>query len=359
MWRWITRQFARVFASIPYLPALLRLPAEDRVASTWLEGTFNQPRIRGLFGRTRHRKLDYRLYLPTRRGAATRIPLLVMLHGCTQDAAAFAAGTRMNSFAEKSCFAVLYPQQSRKSNYWRCWNWFEAQPIAGEGEAALITCALTDLLKKFPIDRSRVFVAGMSAGGAMAALLAARHGRYFAACAIHSGVMYGAATSAAQALSVLRKGSSISPAESARLLGEALGGRMVFVPTIVIHGSDDEAVNPINGTQIVEQLCAVAEELSPAESCVGGESVTVQSAGGHRYSQRDFTQGGRTMVRSIVVEGLGHAWSGGDPRYEFHEAGGPDASQLIAEFVLNHRRVAADSGNPESRSAPARRVSAG
>ncbi len=352
MWHRITRRLARLFGSIPYLPALLRLPADARAARMWLEGTYHQPRSRGLIGRTRHRKLDYRLFLPTRRTAAMRVPLLVMLHGCTQDAEAFAAGTRMNSIGEASCFAVFYPQQSRKWNYWRCWNWFEAPSVAGGGEAALIVCAVTDLMKKYPIDRSRVFVAGMSAGAAMAGLMAARHGRLFAACGIHSGVMYGAATSAAQALGVLSKGASISPAESARLLSLALDGDLVIVPTIVIHGSEDEAVNPVNATQIVEQLCAVAEVLSPEEMCVASEPEWVQCAGGHRYSRRDYTQGNRILARCIIVEGLGHAWSGGDAQYEFNAAGGPDASRLIAEFVLNHRREGADFGNLDSELRP-------
>jgi poly(hydroxyalkanoate) depolymerase family esterase len=325
----------------------MRLLSADPVGSVWLEGTFHEPRTRGFLGLPRHRELAYRLFLPTRSELTTRVPLLVMLHGCTQDAQVFAAGTRMNSVAESACFAVLYPEQSRKANYARCWNWFDAAAMAGKGEAALIVDTVREVLNKYPIDPTRIFVAGMSAGGAMAALLAARYGPLFAACGIHSGVMFGAAANAVQALTALRRGAHSAPAESAQLLIRELGGALVFVPTIVIQGSADAAVNPLNSAQIVEHLCAVADKLAPYEPALSPATERIKNSGGRSFRQRDFRRGNQVLVRSIVVEELGHAWSGGDGLYEYHDDAGPNASQLIAEFVLKYRRLAPETGDPD------------
>jgi poly(hydroxyalkanoate) depolymerase family esterase len=330
----------------------MRLLSADPIGSAWLEGTVREPRGRGLLGRLRHRELAYRLFLPTRSVHTTQVPLLVMLHGCTQDAQTFAAGTRMNSIAESDCFAVLYPQQSRKANYLRCWNWFEPETVAGNGEAALIIDTVKEVLNKHPIDPTRIFVAGMSAGGAMAALLAARYGRLFAACAIHSGVMFRAATNATQALTAMRRGAHFAPAESAQLLLHELGGALAFVPTLVIQGGADATVNPLNSTQIVEQLCALADKLSPDEPALSPTAERLMDSGGRSLRQRDYKRGNEVLVRSIVIEELGHAWSGGDSLYEYHDGDGPDASQLIAEFVLKYRRVSPETGDANALRAP-------
>lgn len=171
----------------------------------------------------------------------------------------------------------------------------------------------------------------------MAALLAARFGRLFAASGVHSGVMYRAATNAIQALDVLRRGAHCAPAESAHQLVSELGQSLVFVPTIVIHGSVDTVVNPLNATQIVEQLCALANQLSPHSPPLEPDKERMIDRDGRTYRQRDFQRGGRVLVRSLLVEDLGHAWSGGDATYKFNDAEGPDASHLIAEFVLQFR----------------------
>ncbi len=151
-----------------------------------------------MFGLPVHAHLGYRLYLPSGSSGTDSLPLIVMLHGCRQNALSFAEGTHMNTLAEEGRFAVLYPEQSKRANPLHCWNWFESASLAGQGEAALLARLIDQVAERRPIDPRRVHVVGMSAGGAMACILAVRHSRLFAACAIHSGLMYGAAHSPAK-----------------------------------------------------------------------------------------------------------------------------------------------------------------
>jgi len=308
-------------------------------ASRFLEGRFKDPQGTAHFGLLRrHIELGYRLYLPSGSSPRDSLPLLVMLHGCTQDPLSFAAGARMNALAEESRCAVLYPEQSRRSNPQRCWNWFEPASLEGQGEAALIARLIEQVTVRRPIDPRRVYVIGMSAGGAMACILAVRHSRLFAACAIHSGLMYGAANSPLQAIEAMRSGPSPAAIEEARRLVHKADQAAVTVPTLVIHGDHDTRVNPVNADRIIEQLKARAQILNPiAEAMLASKERRIDSAG-RSYRQQDYTQQGRLVLRKVVVEGLGHAWSGGDARYEFNDTQGPDASRLILEFVMQFER---------------------
>jgi len=283
------------------------------------------------------RNLQYRLYLPSSIAKSERLPLVLMLHGCSQTVAEFAEGTRMNGVAEDRHCAVLYPEQPRKSNPLRCWNWFAPEVLAGEGEAALLVQAVHHIMEHYPIDPARVYVAGFSAGGAMAAVLCATHGDLFAACAIHSGVMFHAATTSLKAVQVMRRGASASPTLIADMIaGERSPGTRV-VPTLVIHGCDDKTVNPLNAEQFVEQMRLLAEGLDPQTApATLGQEKWIES-GGRQYRQQDLRQDGALLVRSILIDGLGHAWSGGDARHKFFDAVGPDTSLLIIEFLLPNR----------------------
>jgi poly(hydroxyalkanoate) depolymerase family esterase len=282
--------------------------------------------------------LGYRLYLPSGSSRRDSLPLLVMLHGCAQDASSFAEGTRMNSLADASRCAVLYPEQSKRSNPLRCWNWFESASLAGQGEAALLARLIEQVTARRPIDPKRVYVAGMSAGGAMACILALRHSRLFAACAIHSGIMCGAASSLLQAIEAMRSGPSAAGILHARQLMSEAGESGSLVPALVIHGDSDTTVNPVNAVAIVEQFRARALFIDPAAGAMPPSDERRIGSASRAYRQQDYVRRGQLALRRILVEGLGHAWSGGDPRHEFNDADGPDASRLILDFVMQYER---------------------
>jgi poly(hydroxyalkanoate) depolymerase family esterase len=308
---------------------------EDQMRAQWIEGCFGATGGDPAGNRGR-RGLGYRLYLPPvpRDG---RLALLVMLHGCKQNALIFAEGTRMNCLADAHGFGVLYPEQSSAVNPLRCWNWFDRATLEGDGEAGLIARLVDYIATRHPIDRARLWVAGMSAGAAMARILAVRHAALFAACAVHSGVMYRGAHSAIHALATLRSGSRSSP-EAALLPKYVSERRAPFVPTLVIHGDRDTVVNPVNAQQIVEQARLLAvRERSGGESLAGPHERRI-SGDGRSYMQRDYSRTGAVLIREIVVEGLAHAWSGGDARHPHNDAAGPSATQLIWDFVSQHRR---------------------
>ena len=312
-----------------------RVTTDVPARGEWLAGVYQEPRSSSFS--LGQRSLHYRLYLPSSIGKEDRLPLLMMLHGCSQTAVEFAEGTRMNAVAEGRRCAVLYPEQSRKSNSLRCWNWFAPEVLAGKGEAALLAHSVQDIMERYPIDPARVYVAGLSAGGAMAAVLCSTHGRLFAACAIHSGVMFQAAATSLQAVQVMHRGTTASLDQ---IVERIAGGRdpgTRLVPTLIVHGADDKIVNPLNAEQIVEQTRLLAAGLDPeSEPATPGKDQWFEE-GGRRYRRNDLKRGATLLVRSILIDGLGHAWSGGDASHKFFDPLGPDASQLIMEFLLSCR----------------------
>ncbi len=340
--RWFKRGARGDLPEIPGMPGTPDLPATAAARtlgpSRFLVATFRYSHAPALFRRSAHAELAYRLYLPSGSSRRNGLPLIVMLHGCKQDPVIFAAGTRMNTLAELSRCAVLYPQQNEHANALRCWNWFEAASIAGQGEAALLARLIEHVAKRRPIDPRRVFVVGMSAGGAMASVLAERHSRLFAACAIHSGIMCGVASTAIQALGVMRSGASAASIAKARRLMHEAPDAGVTVPTLVIHGDQDKIVNPVNADQLVEQLKERAEFIEPKAGELAASAERRRAGAGHAYREQDFLLAGRMVLRKVIVEGLGHAWSGGDSRYEFNDEAGPEASGMILDFLMRHQR---------------------
>jgi len=311
--------------------ALLSRVLSQRRLPIWIEGVHRRRRRLARPAVA----LRYRLYVPAA-GAQAPLPLLVMLHGCNQDAATFAAGTRMNQLAERRGFAVLYPEQSNRLNTLRCWNWFRVRGEPNESESELIAEMIENVCAEHAIEPRRIYVAGMSAGAAMARVLTARHGALFAACGLHSGVMYGAATSVAQVASTMKHGSAASPEATARALAAAFPGEGV-VPTIAIHGTADKVVNPLNHAQLTQQLLAFAD-LGNDRASESRHIENIERIGGRVCTVREYERGGRLYLRSCLIEGLGHAWSGGDAEYPFNDEAGPCASELIWDFVSQHRR---------------------
>lgn len=269
------------------------------------------------FANTADRR-DYKLFLPARPGTAalSPMPLVVMLHGCTQNPDDFAAGTRMNQLAEAQGFAVLYPWQSAKANPQACWNWFKhSHQTAGRGEPALIAGMVRQVAAGHVIDPKRIYVAGLSAGGAMAAIVGETHPEIFAAVGVHSGLAAGAAKDLPSALSAMKNG-----APGAHGAGS---GR----PTIVFHGDADTTVNAANARAVVA-------------SSVGGAAAArgeVSSVAGRRTTHKEIFKAadGRVLAEMWLVNGAPHAWSGGGPG-SYTDPTGPDASAEMLRFFLAH-----------------------
>ncbi|MDP4005738.1 PHB depolymerase family esterase [Methylobacterium sp. NEAU K] len=264
----------------------------------------------------------YKVYVPSGH-TGQRLPVIVMLHGCTQNPDDFAAGTRMNALAEEQTFLVAYPEQSQSANMQRCWNWYAAGDQARDGgEPALIAGIARAVVAEFSADPDRVYAAGLSAGGAAAAILAATHPDLFAAVGVHSGLACGSARDVATAFAAM-KGQ-----------GGATGRNPQPVPTIVFHGDGDRTVHPANGDQVIAQAMAVSDL---AETVSGGTSP-----GGVAYTRTlrsDAT--GRALLEQWVLHGVGHAWSGGSPDGSYTEPRGPDASREMVRFFLAHARTSA------------------
>ena len=266
-------------------------------------------------------------------------PLVVMLHGCTQTAADLARSTKMNAVADRHGFVVAYPQQSGQHNSQGCWNWFlpsHQQRAAGEPAViAGIAQAVAASGSGFEVDPERVFLAGMSAGGAMAAILASTYPDLFSGLAVHSGIPYGAATSQEAAFQVMARGARDGNGHVDALA--AMGERARRIPTIVIHGTSDSIVSPVNGRRLVEQWLG-ANTLSPHEPLDGrlsrpAQVVQERVTGGHAYTRSRWSDGqGRAAVEYVEVAGLGHAWSGGAAGAAWSDARGPDAGEAIWRF---------------------------
>jgi poly(hydroxyalkanoate) depolymerase family esterase len=260
-----------------------------------------------------------------------------MLHGCTQSPDDFAAGTRMNALAEEHGCLVAYPAQPAAANPSRCWNWFSPDDQQrGRGEPSLIAGITRQIIRDHPVDPGRVYVAGLSAGGAAAAILGATYPDLYAAIGVHSGLACGAASDLPSALTAMRQG-GISAEQRAGDVSATGGGARV-VPTIVLHGDQDITVHPRNGDEVIAQAKASAIELR----------ATVQRGqvpGGHAYSRTLYADpAGGALLEQWTIHGAGHAWSGGSPAGSYTDPRGPNAAQEMLRFFLEHPHPAA--GHP-------------
>ena len=262
----------------------------------------------------------YRLYRPPDLQSGERLPLLVMLHGCGQDAAGFAQSTRMNALARRERFLVLYPEQDRMASAQRCWNWFDTRSGRAHGEVALILAAIDQVCLLQPVDRACVALAGLSAGASMAALIASHHPARFKAVVMHSGIAPGAADSTATALAAMRGRRLPAP------WSPAPGQLLPLPPLLVIQGGRDAVVAASNGA-------AAAGVWALAGGAAAGTPRSQQRGQRHPMQVTDFKHRGRTAVTLVHVDQLGHAWSGGAPNQPYSDAQGPDASRLVWSFV--------------------------
>jgi poly(hydroxyalkanoate) depolymerase family esterase len=281
---------------------------ESEDVEQWIKGSFaHQGRV-----------IDYMLFVPatTAEQLATPRPLVVMLHGCTQNAADFAAGTRMNEQARERGAIVLYPEQAQRANGQKCWNWFKTQhQQRGRGEPALLAALTQHIAAQQHADQHRVYVAGLSAGGAMADVLGHCYPDIYAAVGVHSGLPHGAAHDMISALSAMRTGTpAVGPGAAAPLR-----------PTIVFHGDADTTVHENNGLAILA-------------GAAPGPAIKGQSLSGCGFTRTLYpASAGRKDAEYWCLHAAGHAWSGGSAQGSYTQPNGIDASHEMLRFFLSHR----------------------
>jgi poly(hydroxyalkanoate) depolymerase family esterase len=271
---------------------------------------------------------SYKLYIPSRY-CGEPVPLVVMLHGCTQSPDDFAAGTRMNDLAEERVFLVAYPEQPASANAQKCWNWFNPEDqTRGRGEPALIAGITRQIMHNYAIDPARVYVAGLSAGGAAAAIMGAAYPDLYAAVGVHSGLACGVANDLPSAFAAMLQGGaprSRFGVHSATTTSDQL------VPTIVFHADRDPIVHPTNGDHVMAQAAALAGSYLRTSIERG------QVPGGHGYNRTVYADAtGSPVLEQWVIHGGGHAWSGGSPDGSYTDPQGPDASREMLRFFLDH-----------------------
>ena len=274
--------------------------------------------------------LQYKLYSPPVNDIQPR-PLIVMLHGCTQSSDDFAAGTGMNIIARTQGLYVLYPEQSQRANSSRCWNWFQRQDQQrDQGEPAFIASITQAVMRQHNIDPLRVYIAGLSAGGAMAAIVADAFPEIFAAVGVHSGLRRGAASSVIDALTVMRTGNVAHTRAALRMHAS--------VPTIVFHGDNDQTVHPRHGQHVITAvLTSDGAKLWQTKSANNPRIESGTSVKGRRYTRTSYDDAsGRPMVEHWLVHGAGHAWSGGSENGSYTDTKGPDASDEMIRFFMRH-----------------------
>jgi poly(hydroxyalkanoate) depolymerase family esterase len=308
------KQYAAPSANAyPNTNAAATAAASTAAAETFTEGEFVRLA-------QRHR---YKLFTPSHGALSQPLPLVVMLHGCTQDPDDFALGTGMNDAARgqdgTQGFYVLYPSQPRNVNAQGCWNWFErAHQRRGHGEPAWIAELTQEVIRTHDIDPQRVYIAGLSAGGAMAAVVAAAYPDVFAAVGVHSGLPVGAASNLTQALTAMKRGSSNAGAHPA-----------ITTPTIIFHGDQDRTVHSVNAQALV--AAATAKSDCNVNTEIG------ESAAGKKFTRSIYANSARVQAEHWQLHGAGHAWSGGSAKGSYTDPRGVNATQEMLRFFRLHR----------------------
>ncbi|GAA0229463.1 alpha/beta hydrolase family esterase [Haladaptatus pallidirubidus] len=313
------------------------------VATAGILGSAGTATAEGSYTNHYYSGFDYWKYVPDSAGAGS--PLVVMLHGCTQDADQFRVETGMNEVADEEGFVVIYPDQYNARNSEQCWNWFyDANTVRGNGEAAVIAGMTQETIDAHTLDSERVYVAGLSAGGAMVPNLLAEYADIYSAGGIHSALEYDAADSATEATIAMEEGGP-NPEEKGVDAYDAMEyyGITSLRPTIVFHGTADETVAPINGDQATVQAIQTNDLASDGADDdnvdTTADSVTNGQSDSFSYTVSDYRDdSGNNLVEYWEVDGMGHAWSGGTAGGEYTAPGGPEANRRMWDFFIQHAR---------------------
>ncbi len=311
-------------------------PFDDGIQRVETPGTFTTCQFSNAAG-----SRAYKLYVPTSPSEVPR-PMVVMLHGCTQSADDFAMGTQMNRLADEHGFLVVYPEQPAHANMSKCWNWFQPQDqLRASGEPSLIAGIVREVASRHGADLRRVFVAGLSAGAAMAVVLGETYPDLFAGVGVHSGLPYGSAHDIPSAMAAMKGGRSGLPGLQVKLDMAAQPSKKAVhaVPTIVFHGDRDHTVQQTNAKQVVQQA-RDAYAVEPGAGVLTADTQREAATGGRSYSRTVHADStGRAHIEDWTIHGAGHAWSGGDARGSYTDRTGPDASAEMVRFFLSSARA--------------------
>ena len=306
--------------------------------------------------RTRFGSRQYKLWIPAAYDPQRATPLLMMLHGCTQAVENLAAISGMNEVADREGFLIVYPEQARRANFLKCWNWFEANHQArGAGEPAILASIVTEVRRSHNIDGDRIYVAGVSAGGAMAVVMGATYPDLFAAIGVSAGVEFKAATSRSSAFSLLRHGGP-DPVRQGRLAFEAMSAGLhekprTRMPVIVFQGTNDHRVPNGAAEQVIAQWAETNACLAGRNNRNGATGLTEQIRegsvpGGHSFTKYSYQDSaGRPLMEKWLVRGLGHAWSGAPVASRYGDPKGPNASEELWRFFCE---TSSDTPKPPS-----------
>jgi poly(hydroxyalkanoate) depolymerase family esterase len=332
------QSFASRNANAGALNPFLQLPSLSGLGS----GTAQLPSLPGKWAQGNYKNQfgsrDYYLYVP-QNGQAGPLPLVVALHGCEEDAVTFATQTGLGEIGEKYGFAVLFPQEAQQDNMFECWNWFKPENQARDsGELSIVVGMIGQVNGQIQIDKNRIFVGGISAGGAMAANLLACYSDLFAGGLIHSGLEFEASTSDANAFQAMSSGSSTDPVSSASDAIRCTGSTAKLETVLIIHGSQDTTVNPINSTLALRQFTQMNDLLDDG-SANGSQTTTpidtshLTAPGGDTYDMDSYGGTGGTHIVNVTVNGMAHAWSGAHQSGQFADPKGPDAGEMMWQFL--------------------------
>lgn len=287
-------------------------------------------------------KLDYLVYTPPAYQQGTELPLLLLLHGCTQDPYQLDTASGMRTVADQNNFMIVYPQQNAASSPHRCWNWYDNRNQQREsGEPSLLVGIINQVQQDYSVDANRVYVAGISSGGAMTSILASCYPDVFAAAAVHSGMSYDASNSPIEAITAPLSGSQVPPDVAGTNAYQCAGAASQPIPVLIFHGTADTIVVPENANDAIAQFAQTndyADDDTDNDSVVAQPTNTenAQVEGGHSYTVENYEYNGELLLQRYIVDGMWHMWSGGTGILPLSDPKAPNASQIMWDFFSTH-----------------------